>query len=381
MHQLAKPDINEDDIAAVVEVLKSGQLACGPKVEEFEINVAKYVGSKHGIAVSSGTAALHLCLKALNLPEGSEVLVPSFTFVATVNAILYEKLVPVFVDIDPVTFNIDPKDCEKKINQLTRVIIGVDIFGYPAPWADLNDLAESHRLWLIDDACEALGSMYFGVKLGAYADMTTFAFYPNKQIVTGEGGMITTFSDRLAEKIKSLRNHGRDIDGKHSCLGYNYRMDEMSAALGNSQLKRIDEMALTRRRVATWYDQRLSDSKLLTVPVGIASPHVVNHFVYVVLLAEYGGVTGNLVDELESKGVPTRTYFFPVHRMRHVGRFPQCPPDLPVTNKIAGRTLALPFHTGMAEGDVDEVCRILIECLEDKIKPRGNKDYGPSVSC
>ena len=357
--QLAKPDINDDDIDAVIKVLRSGRLSIGPAVEEFEAKIAEYVGAKHAIAVSSGTAALHLCIKCLNLPLGSEILVPSFTFVATVNAILYEGLIPVFVDITKDTFNIDPEDCEMKITQQTRAILAVDVFGHPAPWRELQKLSHEHNLYLIDDACEALGAIIDGNMLGTQAHLTTFAFYPNKQITTGEGGMIVTDIGRFDKKCRELRNHGRDCGGHYKQLGYNYRMSEMSAALGNSQLKRIEEFISKRRKVVSWYSYRLGTSHLRTpqeVPNVRTSP-----FVYVVLLKDCA--TQGLIDELESKGVPTRIYFTPIGYMGyHHGKSNNS--DLWVTNRVAGRTLALPFHTSMTEADVDKVCTTLLECLE-----------------
>ena len=222
---LAAPDITEEDIQAVVEVVKSGRLALGPKIEEFERLMADYIGVKYAVAVSSGTAALHLIIKALGIGEGDEVLVPSFTFVASVNAILYERAIPVFVDINPETYTLDPKDLEKKITSRTKAIMVVDIFGHPAEWDEILEIAQKYNLKVIDDSCEALGAEYKGKKIGTFGDASAFAFYPNKQITTGEGGIIVTNDTKIAELCRSMRNQGRKEMGawlEHEYLGYNY---------------------------------------------------------------------------------------------------------------------------------------------------------------
>src|SRR5205085_1829969 len=225
------------DVDAVVAVMRSGRLALGPKIKEFEGAVADYVGTRHAIAVSSGTAALHLIVKALGITTGDEVLVPSFTFAASVNALLYEGATPVFVEIEGDTYNLDPADLERRITPRTKAVMAVDVFGHPADWDQLQRIADQHGLKLIDDSCEALGASYKGVKLGRFGEAAAFAFYPNKQITTGEGGIIVTDDDQMARLCRSLANQGRGEMGawlEHDRLGYNYRIDEMSAALGAS---------------------------------------------------------------------------------------------------------------------------------------------------
>ena len=230
--------------------------------------VADYVGVRRAVAVSSGTAALHLLVRALGIGEGDEVLVPSFTFAASVNAVLYERATPVFVDIEPETYNLDPAHLESRIGPRTKAIMAVDVFGHPAPWDEIEDIASRHGLLVIDDSCEALGAEYRGRKIGQFGAAGAFAFYPNKQITTGEGGMIVTDDERLADLCASLSNQGREGGTwlSHARLGYNYRLDEMSAALGCSQMRRLEDYVAKRAEVARRYTERLSGIAGLRVP-------------------------------------------------------------------------------------------------------------------
>ena len=256
---MSAPDIDESDVEAVAAVVRSGRLALGPKCVEFERAIADYVGVRHAVAVSSGTAALHLLVRILGIGNGDEVLVPSFTFAASVNAILYEGATPVFVDIEPETYNLDPADLERRITPRTKAIMAVDVFGHPAPWDEIEAIASRHGLLVIDDCCEALGAEYKGRKLGQFGAGGAFAFYPNKQITTGEGGVIVTNDDEIARLAVSLRNQGRDggtwLD--HARLGFNYRLDDMSAAIGCTQMARIEEFLAKRAAVAGLYTERL----------------------------------------------------------------------------------------------------------------------------
>lgn len=358
---LAQPEIDESDIEAVVEVLRSGRLALGPKAEEFERMVAEYVGVKHAVAVSSGTAALHLIVRALGIAPGDQVLVPSFTFAASVNAFLYEGAVPVFVDIEPDTYNIDPGDLKRKINPRTKAIMVVDVFGHPAEWDAILEIAEKHGLKVIDDSCEAIGAEYKGKKVGQFGDAAAFAFYPNKQITTGEGGVIVTDEDEIARLCRSMRNQGRGEMGSwlhHERLGYNYRMDEMSAALGVSQLKRIEKFLTKREQVARWYTERLEGLDWVRPPV--VKPHVrMSWFVYVVTLAE-GVDRDGVMRALEEQGVPCRAYFSPIHLQPYVREMLGTREgELPVTESVARRTIALPFHNNLSQDDVEYVVEAL----------------------
>jgi len=362
---MSAPDISEEDVQAVAEVVRSGRLALGPKTEEFERLVAEYVRVKHAVAVSSGTAALHLIVKALGIGPGDEVLVPSFTFVASVNVILYEGAMPVFVEIEPDTYNLDPEDLERRITPRTKAIMVVDVFGHPAEWDEILRIAEKYGLKVIDDSCEALGAEYKGKKLGQFGDAAAFAFYPNKQMTTGEGGMIVTNDDQIAKLCRSLRNQGRREMGawlEHEWLGYNYRMTEMSAALGVSQLKRIETLLAKRERVAQMYTERLSEMELVRTPV--VRPYVrMSWFVYVVTLAE-GMCRDTVMKALAEKGVPTRGYFSPIHLQPYIRKkFGTKEGMLPVTESVAKRTIALPFHNNLSEQEIEYVVKKLADIL------------------
>jgi perosamine synthetase len=359
--QMSSADLDDSDVQAVLEVLRSGRLALGPKAVDFERSVAEYAGVEHAVAVSSGTAALHLIVKALGIGAGDEVLVPSFTFVASVNALLYEGVTPVFVDIEAETYNLDPADLERKITPRSRAVMVVDVFGHPAEWNEILRVAGEHDLKVIDDSCEALGAAYWGRKIGGFGDAAAFAFYPNKQMTTGEGGMIVTDSDEIAGLARSLRNQGRGEMGawlEHERLGYNYRMDELSAALGVSQLRRLESFLSKRERVARAYTERLSTLEWIRPPM--VKPHVrMSWFVYVVTLAQ-GVEPDAVVRAMEAGGVPVRRYFSPVHLQPYSRRrFGYGGGELPVTEGIARRTLALPFHNNLTESQVDRVVNAL----------------------
>jgi perosamine synthetase len=363
---MSAPEIDESDEQAVLEVLRSGRLALGPKAEEFEQAIAEYVGVKHAVAVSSGTAALHLIVKAVGIGPGDEVIVPSFTFAASVNVLLYEGATPVFADVEPDTYNIDPWHVERKVGPRTKAIVVVDAFGHPAEWDAILDLANRRGLRVIDDSCEALGARYKGRMLGQFGDAAAFAFYPNKQITTGEGGVVVTNDENIARLARSLRNQGRGEMGawlEHERLGYNYRMDEMSAALGLSQLRRIEEFLEKRARVASWYTQRLEGVPGVRPPV--VKPHVrMSWFVYVVTLEE-GLAREPVMKAMEDMGIPTRGYFSPVHLQPYMReRFGYRGGELPVTESVARRTIALPFHNNLTPEEVETVVEGLRVAVE-----------------
>ena len=362
---MSAPDITEDDVAAVSAVVRSGRLALGPACAEFEQTLAGYVGVRHAVAVSSGTAALHLLVRGLGISDGDEVLVPSFTFAASVNAILYERAVPVFVDVEPETYNLDPADLEGKITPRTKAIMAVDVFGHPAPWNELGEIASRHGLAVIDDACEGLGAKYHGRKLGSFGSGAAFAFYPNKQITAGEGGVIVTDSDDLAGYARSARNQGRG-DGpwlEHARLGFNYRLDEMSAALVGSQLRRIDELLRRRAQVAALYTARLGSNEGMRLPKVMPSA-TMSWFVYVITLRE--GIDGaKVLAAMERRRIPARVYFMPIHLQPYISALGLGGGSLPVTESLVGRTLALPFHGNLSEREVDLVASALEASIED----------------
>lgn len=362
---MSAPEISEEDVRSVVEVLRLGRLALGPKAEEFERLVAEYVGVSHAVAVSSGTAALHLIVKSLGIGPGDEVLVPSFTFAASVNVLLYEGAIPVFVDIEPETYNLDPNDLEGKITPRTKAIMVVDVFGHPAEWDGILDIAERYSLKVIDDSCEAIGAEYKGRKLGQFGEAAAFAFYPNKQMTTGEGGVIVTNNAEVARLSRSLRNQGRGEMGawlEHERLGYNYRMDEMSAALGVSQFRRLERLLEKRARVAAWYTAHVQKVKGVRPP--IVKPHVrMSWFVYVVTLEE-GLDRGPVMRALKKEGIPSRGYFSPIHLQPYIReRFGYRGGELPVTESVARRTIALPFHTNLTLEEIELVVEALDRAL------------------
>ncbi len=359
---MSAPDISEEDVQAVADVVRSGRLALGPKTEEFERLVADYVGTSHAVAVSSGTTALHLVVRALGIGPGDEVLVPSFTFAASANVILYERATPVFVDIEPDTYNLDPEDLARKITPRTKAILAVDVFGHPAEWDAILAIAGRQGLRVIDDACEALGAEYRGRKLGGFGDAATFAFYPNKQMTTGEGGVVVTDDAELASLCRSLRNQGRGEMGswlEHERLGYNYRMTEMSAALGVSQLARIETLLAKRDRVARMYSERLSGLDFVRPPA-VRSHVRMSWFVYVVTLGP-GLHRDRVMAALAEQGIPSRGYFSPVHLQPYIRALLGTREGmLPVTEEAARRTVALPFHGNMTEDEVAQVVEALV---------------------
>jgi len=356
---MSQPSIDEDDIAAVLAVLRTPYLSMGPKVREFEEAVADYIGVAHGVAVNSGTSGLHLCMEAEGIGPGDEVITTPFSFVASANCVLYQGARPVFADIDPVTLNLDPNQVEARITSKTRAIIAVDVFGQPAAVEDLSEIARRHSLTLFQDSCEAIGAERNGHRIGSQGRAAVFAFYPNKQMTTGEGGMVVTDDLEFSKVLRSLCNQGRDESGtwmNHIRLGYNYRLDEMSAALGVTQVRRLDQILDRRARVASWYSQRLRDVDGVTAPVVVPETTRMSWFVYVVRLGE--GIDRNrLIAELEEDGVTSRPYFMPLHlQPLYRERLGHQPGEFPVTERIALTTLALPFFTEMSEAQVDYVC-------------------------
>ena len=352
---LSAPDITEADIEGVVSVLRTPRLSIGPKMVEFEESIARFVGAPHAVAVSSGTAGLHLCLRALGIGEGDEVILPSFTFIAAGNAILYERARPVFVDIDPLTLNLDASKLEAKITPKTRAIIVVHTFGYPADLNPILDIARRHGLAVIEDACEALGAEYRGQRAGGIGDFGVFGFYPNKPITTGEGGMVVTRHAHHAATMRALRNQGRrPEDGwhDHCLLGYNYRLSELNCALGVAQMKRLPAILEQRERVARMYARELEAIPgLVAPPVTIESGRVC-WFVYVIQLDARDAVC----ERLNARGIGCGRYFAPLHRQPLFAPYASgC--ELPVTDRVSERTLALPFFNHLTEDQVAEVCR------------------------
>lgn len=358
---LARPDIKQEEKDAVLEVLGTPDLSLGPKLPEFEEIIAKYTGVKYSIAVNSGTSALHLIVRAMGIGEGDEVITTPFSFIASSNCILFEKARPVFVDIDPVTLNIDADLIERKITKRTKAILAVDVFGHPAEWDILKKIAVKHSLKLIDDSCEALGSEYKGKKAGSFGDAGTFAFYPNKQVTTGEGGIIVTDSGKLAGACRSMRNQGRMPGGKwlaHTRLGYNYRLSDINCALGIAQMKRIGGILAKRAAAAEEYRRRLREVENIDLPY--ISPGVnMSWFVYVVKLKKGLGrtVRDRVLAALREKGIGCSDYFTPIHLQPFYKKtFGYKKGDFPVTEKTSERTIALPFYNDLKKKQIEHVC-------------------------
>jgi len=353
---LSAPDIVEADIEAVVEVLRTPRISLGPKLEQFEEVFARYIGVPHAVALSSGTAGLHLGLLALGIGEGDEVILPAFTFIAAANAVLHAHATPVFVDIDARSLNLDPEKVERAITARTRAILAVHTFGVPAEMAPLMVIAEKHGLRVIEDACEAIGAEYGGQRVGGLADLGVFAFYPNKPITTGEGGMVTTRDARVADTIRALRNQGRRPgDGwlDHSLLGYNFRISEMNCALGISQMRRIDEILARRAAAAAQYAEGLRDAANVTLPFGGSENGKVSWFVYVIRAENRDEIAGALAE----RGIGSGKYFAPLHRQPLFAPYVDPNADFSVTEKASAQTLALPFFTRITRDQIADVCR------------------------
>ncbi len=374
---LSQPDITEAEIDAVVSVLRSGRLSIGPRQDLFEQMVAERANRRHGIAVSSGTAGLHLVLLALGIGPGDEVITTPFSFVASSNCILMAGATPVFVDICPRSLNLDPTKVEAAITPRTKAILGVEVFGNAKHMARLKAIAQAHEIPLIEDSCEGLGGMCQGEDIGSYGRAAVFGFYPNKQITTGEGGMIVTDDDRLAALCRSMRNQGRSVDNPvhaghfnvsgislaHERLGYNYRLSEIAAALGVAQMQRLDEMLRARRRVAGMYMRRLMDWDDLVLPnIDPASEEEMSWFVFVVRLNDlYGQVERDrIIQGLRRHDVGANNYFPCIHLQPfYRQQFGYKKGDFPAAESISDRTIALPFYNQMDENTVELVCHTL----------------------
>jgi perosamine synthetase len=364
---MSSPDITSLEIDAVNQVLSTRWLSLGPKIDEFEHLFADYTERTHAIGVNSGTSGLHLAAIAAGVRDGDEVITPSFSFIASANCVLYERAKPVFVDIDPLTGNIDPNLIDEAITHRTKAIIPVHAFGQPADMDPILEIAKKHNLVVIEDACEAIGAEYKGRQAGTIGEAAVYAFYPNKQMTTGEGGMIVTDNEDWAHLFRSLRNQGRDVFDawlNHTRLGYNYRMDEMSAALGLAQIQRIEDLLTKRAQVAAWYNERIDLIEGIQKPFIAETTTRMSWFVYVIR-CEDGVDRNRLMSYLDQQGVPSRPYFMPIHLQPfYQQQFGWKRGDLPHTEKAGDTFLALPFSGVMTEEQVDYVCDQLRQGIE-----------------
>ncbi|MFA5865282.1 MAG: DegT/DnrJ/EryC1/StrS family aminotransferase [Phycisphaerae bacterium] len=368
---LSNQDISDLEIKVVNEVLRSERLSIGPRTEAFERAVCDYIGCKFAVGVSSGTAALHLAMIAAGIGSGDEVITSSFSFVASANSVLFVGGKPVFVDIDPRTWQIDPGKIEAAITSRTKAILPVHVFGQPSQMKPIMDIAKRHNLLVIEDSCEAIGATIDGRKAGTMGMSGAFAFYPNKQITTGEGGMLITNDSEVAKLGRSLRNQGRGEGTTwlaHERLGYNYRMSEIQAGLGWAQMQRIEEILQKRDLVANMYIQRLKNHPQLSLQK--IEPNVkMSWFVFVLKLADEFSQEqrDRLLKLLTENGIGCNAYFAPIHLQKfYRDQFGHQEGELPITEQIGARTFAVPFFSVMTESQVDYVCQML-DTLIDKI--------------
>jgi perosamine synthetase len=383
---LSQPDIGEREIEYVTNVLRSGQLCLGPKLAEFEEKFADYVGTRYAVATNSGTSALHLCVKALGIGRGDEVLTTSFSFVASANCLLYEKALPVFVDISPTTLNIDPaairkilaadyiwdrmkcRHTNRRTGHVLKAILPVHVFGQPCDMGAILEIAREFNLRVLEDACEAVGAEYRGQPLGTFGDAAVFAFYPNKQMTTAEGGMIVTDDAQQASVCRGLRNQGRSEDSewlRHTRLGFNYRLSDLHCALGLAQLERIEELLAGRAAVADLYADGLAGISGIALPTELAGSKR-SWFAYVIQLQGMfrKSTRDRLMFGLRERGIACQAYFPPIHQQpyfREAGVGMEHP--LPQTELAADGCLALPMFSAMSAGQVSEVCETIHDLM------------------
>jgi perosamine synthetase len=374
---LARPELGPREEELLLEVVRSGSLSLGPKLEQFETDFSDWLGGGYAVAVSSGTAALHLGVRAMGWGEGDEVISSPLSFVASTNCLLYEGAKPVFCDIDPVTLNLDPEPVAEAAGESTAGILPVHIFGYPADLPAFSKIASEHGIGLLEDACQALGAVdRVGRKVGTAGNIATFAFYANKQMTTGEGGMLVTPDRDVAENVRSERNQGRAPDMEqveHDRLGFNYRLSDLHAAIGIAQLERFGEMLNAREDVAAHYRERLTqlgaepageqDNDDLVLPCENQGDERRSWFVFVVQLPA-GTDRDAVISSLASSGIASKAYLPCIHLLPpYRERFGYTGGEFPVAERVAERSLALPFFTSMTEGQVDRVCTALGEAL------------------
>ena len=385
---MSAPDISDREREAVDEVLQTHVRSMGKQTKAFEASVRDYSGAEHAIAVSSGTAGLHLCVRAAGIQPGDLVITSPYSFIASSNVLLYEHAVPIFVDVDERTGNLDAQQVKQAAADLAqgqevaqrwlprkgvgndsrlRGILAVDIFGQAADFDAMRAVADEHGLALIEDSCEAIGAEYQGRKAGRLGDTGVYAFYPNKQMTTGEGGVVVTDDEAMAEMVRSLRNQGRspgDTWLEHTHLGYNYRMTELSAVLGRVQMERLDDFLEQRAQVALWYSERLEEVEGISLQQIDAKTTRMSWFLYVVRV-DQGIDRDQLIHNLAEARIPSRSYFTPIHLQPFmVERFGYQPGDFPITEDLGQRGLALPFSSVMTEDEVDLVVEELKKALK-----------------
>ena len=363
---LSSPYLDEREEELVLEVLRSGRLSLGPTIDRFEEALAERVGAPYAAAVSSGTAGLHLLCVAAGIGPGDEVITSPYSFAASANCFVYEGGVPVFADIDARTLNMDPDAVRAAVTPRTKAIVAVDIYGYPCELDQLHAIADEHGLALIQDSCEAIGARYKGAPLGSHGPSAVFAFYPNKQLTTGEGGIVVTHSEEEWRLLRSLRNQGRGDAGgwlEHVRLGFNYRMSDVAAALGLGQVEKLEEILPLRAQVAARYDELLGGIDGVELPLADDVDHVRSWFVYVVALPD-NDARERVIATFEREGIGYNRYLPSIHLQPYMReRYGFRPGMCPVSEDLSSRTLALPFFTGLERDAQERVADVLRSAL------------------
>jgi perosamine synthetase len=364
---LAAPDLGQREEELVLDVLRSGRLSLGPVGEEFERAFAKFLGVDDAVAVSSGTAALHLGVRQLGWGPGDEVVTSPFTFVASSNCLLYEGARPVFVDVDPVTLDIDPAAAAAAVAERTVGLLPIDIFGWPAAWPELEALAERHGLGILEDSCQALGATDSeGRMVGTRGNFSTFAFYANKQMTTGEGGMIVPTDPDSAARLRSERNQGRAVDMgwlDHDRLGFNYRLSDVAAAIGIGQVEKLPTLLERRAAVAAAYGERLAAVPGVEAPFAARGREVRSWFVYVVRLADEVDRDAVIV-RLRERGIDSKSYLPCIHLFPHIRELGYREGQFPIAEAASAHSLALPFFPQLAEAQIERVCSELAAAVD-----------------
>lgn len=367
-YPLARPHLGKEEERAVLKVLRSKVLSLGPELIKFEKTFAKQIGATYACAVNSGTSGLHLAMIAAGIKAGDEVITTPFSFVASANAILYVGAKPVFVDIEPVTYNIDPKKIEAAITKKTKAILVVHIFGQAANMGPIMKIAKQHQLIVVEDACESIKATYKGKPTGTFGQSGVFAFYPNKQMTTGEGGMVVTNDKTVYDVCKSLSNQGRGVNMNwldHQYLGYNYRLDEMSAALGLVQLKKLNMLIKDRQKIANTYTRFLQGyPELLQVPL-VAKDNTHTWFVYVVTIKNKKVSRDQVMADLAKAGISSKAYLPSIHLFGFYKKsFGFKKGDFPISESVSDYSLALPLYSDLTSKDIAHICSQLISILE-----------------
>jgi len=355
---IARPVIGPDEVAAVSEVLMSGMLAQGEKVAEFEHKFAAYCGVAHAVAVNNGTAALHAALTALGIGPGDEVVVPAFSFIATATAVSMCGARPVFADVDNRTFEIRPDRVRELVGPKTKAVIGVHLFGQPFDVDPIREICEAHNIPLIEDSAQAHGALYHGVKTGNLGKIGCFSFYATKNMITGEGGMVTTNDKVLADKLRLIVNHGQSEKYLHTSLGYNYRMTDISAAIGNVQLKKLDKFNQRRRKNAEYYEANLSAKGIIKPKVADNVQHVYHQYV-IQVTKDFPLLRSALMDHLKAKGIGSAIHYpIPIHRQPLYAPVPD-PDPCPTATSLSKIVLSLPVHPSLDTKDLAYICETL----------------------